>query len=113
MFDRLFGGAASAVPSINVRDAWGRASSGGAALIDVREVYEYKRGHAKGAKNIPLSQLQQRVKEIPQDRDVLLICQSGNRSMQAARFLQQHGISRVSNVTGGTITWLSQKLPME
>lgn len=105
------------VQEINVKEAWRRLSvSGGAsalALIDVREAWEYEGGHAKGAINIPLSQLQQRQGEVPRDREVLCICQVGGRSLMAARFLRQRGVERVVNVGGGTEEWASQGLPME
>jgi len=57
--------------------------------------------------------LGQRANEAPKDRDVLLICQSGHRSMQAARLLRQRGLTRVTNVTGGTTVWKMSGLPME
>lgn len=114
MLERLFGGAAK-IPSVNPREAWQRLSSGQPTpvLIDVREPWEYNSGHAKGSKNIPLSQLNKRVGEIPRDRDVLLICQSGNRSMNAANFLQHQGITRVTNVSGGTAVWRMHNLPLD
>ncbi len=115
MFDRLFGRPAGSVPNISPRDAWERysASNGDAVLIDVREVGEFARGHAKGARNVPLSQLSRRIKEIPANKDVLLICQSGNRSMQAAHVLKSQGYERVSNISGGTAVWRMSQLPME
>lgn len=115
MFDRLFGRPAGSVPAISPRDAWERVSTskGDAVLIDVREVGEFSRGHAKGARNVPLSQLNRRFKEIPTNKDVLLICQSGNRSMQAAHILKAQGYERVSNVSGGTSVWRMSQLPME
>lgn len=116
MFERLFGGATNPVPSLNVGDTWHRLTSKekpAPSLIDVREEWEFGRGHAKGAKNIPLSQLGKRVGEVPRDRDILLICQSGNRSLSAARLLQRQDISRVFNVSGGTSAWRMQRLPME
>ncbi len=115
MFDRLFGRPAGSIPSISPRDAWEQssASHSDAVLIDVREVFEFSRGHAKGARNIPLSQFARRFKEIPTNKDVLLICQSGNRSMQAAHMLKQQGYERVSNVSGGTTVWRMSQLPME
>ena len=115
MFERLFGGAGNGIPSANPRDAWARLSteSKSTTLIDVREGWEFSRGRAKGAKNIPLSALSKRVGEIPRDRDVYIICQSGNRSMQAARFLRQQGIERVFNVMGGTTVWQMHGLPVE
>lgn len=115
MFERLFGGAANSVPSLTVGEAWHRLSREKPApsLIDVREMWEFERGHAKGARNIPLSQLGKRVGEMPHDRDILLICQSGNRSQSAAKLLQRQGITRVFNVSGGTSAWRMQRLPME
>ena len=113
MFQRLFN--KSSIPSVNVKEAWEQlsAQNTSAVLIDVREVHEFRSGHAKGAKNVPLSQLQRRIQEIPTNREILLICQSGHRSMQAAQFLQQQGREDVVNVTGGTSLWKLHKLPME
>lgn len=115
MFDRLFGRASSGIASISPREAWEKLSTTAheTALIDVRETWEFSRGHAKGARNIPLSQLASRVKDIPTNKDILLICQSGNRSMQAAEFLKQRGIERVWNVSGGTTVWRMSQVPME
>ncbi|HYL44701.1 MAG TPA: rhodanese-like domain-containing protein [Ktedonobacteraceae bacterium] len=114
MFRQLFGGDKSRIPSVNPQEAWKQlsAASSSSMLIDVREPWEYANGHASNAKNIPLSQLQQRVDEVPGDREVLLICQSGHRSMQAAKFLSQHGKTQVVNVTGGTTVWQMHGLPM-
>jgi rhodanese-related sulfurtransferase len=115
MLDRFFGGSANQVASASVRDSWSRLSDVTPAplLVDVREPAEFKQGRAKGAKNIPLSQLGRRMQEIPHDRDILLICRSGQRSMQAANFLKQHGWTRLTNVAGGTLAWQRHGLPME
>lgn len=114
MFQRLFGGS-NPIPQIQAPEAWERLKpkKTEALLIDVREEWEYRRGHARGARNIPLSQLHQRSVDVPRDRDILLICQSGHRSMQAAKFLHQQGWERVTNVTGGTSVWQMHGLPME
>ncbi|WP_333646709.1 FAD-dependent oxidoreductase [Lacrimispora sp.] len=69
-------------------------------IIDVREPYEYERGHIKGAFNIPLSQLRERVSEIPKDRTVYLHCRTGQRSYNAALALQHLGFQNVVNVAG-------------
>ncbi len=115
MFQRLFGGGGSTIPAISAPEAWDRLKqkNSSSLLIDVREDWEYRKGHAKGARNIPLSQFQQRAKEVPQDRDVLLICQSGHRSMQAAKMLQQQGWEKITNVTGGTSVWKMHRLPID
>lgn len=114
MLERLFGGG-SKVPSVNPPEAWERLSAEAPApiLIDVREAWEYNSGHAKGARNIPLSQLGKRVGEIARTREILLICQSGNRSVNAAQFLQQQGFSDVVNIRGGSTAWRMHGLPIE
>lgn len=79
--------------------------SNGSKVFDIREVHEYKRGHIKGAVNIPLSQLQQRMTEISKDRPVYLYCQSGMRSRQAAKILGRHGYTDVADLKGGMMAW--------
>lgn len=115
MFDRMFGRASGSVERVSPRDAWEKIShaSQESALIDVREPWEFARGHAKGARNIPMSQLTRRINEFPRNKDIYLICQSGNRSMQAAEYLKQQGFARVLNVTGGTSIWRMSQQPME
>ena len=76
-------------PSITVREATARmqGAQSDALLLDVREVYEYVPRHPTGAVNIPMSQLQRRVGEVPKDREVLVICEHGNRSVNVTCFL--------------------------
>ncbi len=74
-------------------------------VIDVREVHEYKRGHIKGAVNVPLSQLQQRMGDIPKDRTVYLYCHSGMRSKQAAKQLGRNGYTDIAHLRGGMMSW--------
>lgn len=71
----------------------------GATFIDVREKVEYERGHLKGVNNIPLSELRERVDEVPKDRPVYIHCRSGQRSYNAVRALQNLGFDNVINVT--------------
>ncbi|PYE45433.1 rhodanese-like domain-containing protein [Paenibacillus barcinonensis] len=74
-------------------------------VVDVREPAEYNRGFIPGAVNIPLSQLQQRLSEIPQNKQVFLYCQSGMRSKSAAKILSKHGYDQISNLKGGVSAW--------
>lgn len=71
-----------------------------AYIVDVREVREFENGHIKGSKNIPLSQLRDRVNEIPKDVPVYLHCRTGQRSYNAALALQNLGYNNVYNITG-------------
>lgn len=86
-----------------------------AFVVDVREAWEYGEGHVPGAVNIPLSTLPQRLAELPKDRPILLVCNSGNRSGVAAEFLVAQGFDggRVYNLEGGTYAWASRGLPLE
>ena len=72
-------------------------------IIDIREKGEYAEGHLKGVPNIPLSELRERVNEIPKDRTVYLQCRSGQRSYNGCLLLQNLGYTNVVNVTGGIL----------
>ena len=76
-----------------------------AILIDVRTPAEYREGHIPGVANIPLDELEKRLGEIPKDKKVVLICRTGNRSAQGARFLRSKGFDNVFNSTGGMSSW--------
>ena len=71
----------------------------GAVLIDVRTPAEVAKGMAAAtAINIPLQEMPQRLSEFPKDKDLLIYCRSGKRSMAASKFLVEHGYPRVFNV---------------
>src|SRR5215207_4947215 len=115
LLSRLFGSPSPSSPTtpltVDVHEAH-RRQAAGALLVDVRDPAEWQQGHAPGATLIPLFVLTQRLAEIPLDRDVLLICRSGNRSGSAQRQLQQRGYARVFNVSGGMNAWSSAGLPL-
>ncbi len=73
----------------------------GACIIDVREKKEYELSHIIGAKNIPLSEIRQRINEIPKDEPVYLQCRSAQRSYNALMALKHLGYENVYNVSGG------------
>ncbi len=73
-------------------------------MLDVRSAGERKAGYIPGSTHIPLNELRQRVKELPPDREIVVSCQSGQRSYFAARFLMQRGF-KVRNLTGSYRTW--------
>lgn len=72
----------------------------GASIIDVRERGEYAAGHIRGAVNLPLSELRDRLGELPQDRPLYVHCRSGQRSYYACRLLAAHGFRDVYNIAG-------------
>lgn len=74
-------------------------------FIDVRTVGEFRANHVKKFKNIPLSHLIRQYKSLDPNKGVVLLCQSGNRSNQAAKILLKLGFKEVINVKGGIITY--------
>ncbi|HLQ70290.1 MAG TPA: rhodanese-like domain-containing protein [Bacillota bacterium] len=76
-----------------------------AQLIDVREPQEFKKGHILGARNIPLTQMKQRLVEMREDKPVYLYCQSGSRSARAAQLLHKKGFKDISQLKGGFKKW--------
>ena len=101
-------------PEISPRQAIDRQLRG-AQLIDVREAHERLRGHAEGALGVTLAELQAQPSRYVEDREteVLLICQSGARSMRGAEALLAAGYAKVASVAGGTDRWLDEGLPIE
>ena len=73
----------------------------GAYILDVREMPEYELGHIKSATIIPLSQLRDRIEEIPRDVPIYVHCRSGQRSYNAVLTLQAQGYTQVFNISGG------------
>lgn len=74
-------------------------------LIDVREDEEVAEGMIQGAIHIPLGQLPDRLDEIPQAEEVILVCRSGNRSGRALGYLEANGYKGLKNMTGGMLEW--------
>jgi len=97
--------------NINVSEAAQRFGDG-TYLLDVRTVEEWNESHIGGAVLIPLDELSARINEIPTDRDVLIICRSGNRSAEARDTLRAAGFTRTTSITGGINAWIAEGLPV-
>ena len=72
-----------------------------AMIIDVRKPSEFKEGHVKKAKNIPLDQLVNHVEDLDKNAECLIHCAGGYRSMMAASLFKKHGFKNIKNVWGG------------
>ncbi|HWI51536.1 MAG TPA: rhodanese-like domain-containing protein [Symbiobacteriaceae bacterium] len=75
------------------------------AIIDVRTPEEYAFGHIPGARLMPLDRLPQMARSLHPDEEIVLVCRSGNRSMQAYRFLERLGYRQLRNLDGGMLDW--------
>jgi rhodanese-related sulfurtransferase len=76
-----------------------------AQLIDLREPKEFEAGHILGARNIPMTQFNNRHKEIRPDLPVYLYCQNSGRSARAALNLKKKGYNQIYQLQGGFKTW--------
>lgn len=91
-----------------------RMMTEGALIVDVREPDEVAQvGYAGGEViNIPLSQIEDRWGEIPRDRDVILACAVGARSLKATYFLMFKGYDNVMNMHTGIARWVARGFPI-
>jgi NADPH-dependent 2,4-dienoyl-CoA reductase/sulfur reductase-like enzyme/rhodanese-related sulfurtransferase len=87
---------------------WGDLSESGAYLLDVRDPFEFRKGHVKDAVHIPLAALRNRIQELPTDREIWTYCYEGKRSYFALRILKQYGF-KVQNISGGYLLYLAVK----
>jgi rhodanese-related sulfurtransferase len=73
----------------------------GAFILDVRSQEEWDQVHIASSTLIPRDDLQNRLSELPRNRDIVVVCLSGHRSKEGMTLLQQAGFSRASCMTGG------------
>jgi len=76
-------------------------------MVDVRETGEWEAGHIAGAVHLPLGQLAERHRELDSNKEIIVICRSGNRSGLACELLSEKGYN-VVNMTGGLNTWTGE-----
>lgn len=84
----------------------------GAVALDVRERWEWQRGHIERALHIPLGELAERLHELPRGRQIIAVCRSGSRSGTLILPLRRRGYEIV-NLAGGLLSWHAHGLPLE
>ena len=80
-------------------------SRGKPLLLDVREPWEFQTCRIDDSTLVPMQELPARIAELDPAAETVVICHHGGRSLQVATFLEQHGFSRVFNLTGGVDAW--------
>lgn len=80
-------------------------------LLDVREQWEFDIGHLKGSELIPLGQLLHSLESLDTQRETVVICHHGVRSMRACYILEQYGFDQVINLRGGVDAWAKEVDP--
>ena len=93
--------------TIDVEPANEMIEAGGTFVVDVREIDEFATGHLPGAVNMPLQQMSDYGAFLPEDRDtpILVVCETGNRSLTGGLFLASLGYGDVRSINGGTTGW--------
>ncbi len=86
-----------------------------ATVIDVCEPDEFARGHVIGAKNVPLSQLEDKLSQVVKNKagHVIMVCQVGARSARAAATARKLGYDNVQSLSGGLKAWAAAGMPVE
>ena len=104
----------ASLPSVSLDQARAEHESGKALMIDIREAKEHATGVAQGVVLLPMSQVAQRISEIPKQahQSVLLICNTQNRSRAVTEALQEQGFTNIRYVNGGMSEWAKRDWPM-
>jgi rhodanese-related sulfurtransferase len=82
-------------------------------LLDVRTLGEYTQKRIKGAHLIPIDQVEKRINEIPNNRPIIVYCETGVRSSLVGRYLDRLGFNRVANLSQGIMGWQVRGYPIE
>jgi rhodanese-related sulfurtransferase len=75
-------------------------------LLDVRQPWEFERGHIAGSALMTMHTVPLRLSELDKKADLVVICEHGARSMQVAMFLENNGFSSIYNLAGGVSAWI-------
>ncbi|MEO8166085.1 MAG: rhodanese-like domain-containing protein [Betaproteobacteria bacterium] len=105
----------SGVPEVGAMEAVQLLNRKDAVMIDVRDAAEFSAGHAPHARNIPLAQLDKRIRELEKfkSRPAIVVCQTGSRSNAATALLKKAGFAEVVVLAGGIGAWQQANMPVE
>jgi len=101
-------------PSVSVQEARKMTQKRNVLLLDVRETDEVREQayNIRHAINIPLSEIESHLAEVPRDKVFVMACRSGKRSQRAFDILQANGFKNMTNMEGGMLDWEAQGLPV-
>jgi len=74
-------------------------------LLDVREDWELAIASVPDIVHVPMAQVAQRLAELDPNRETVVLCRSGRRSLEVAKLLERSGFRSVANLTGGILAW--------
>jgi rhodanese-related sulfurtransferase len=99
--------------NVNVAQTYALLDRPDVLVLDVREPWEYNRGHMPGVTLIPTGEIPYRLGEIPKDRPVIVVCRVGNRSDAVTTYLRERGYANIHNMEGGIEAWQGAGYPVE
>jgi rhodanese-related sulfurtransferase len=117
----LFSGGALFLPNLvrrgarlSVLQATQHMNQSKTLILDVRSIAEFTTGHLQNAKNIPLGELDARIKEVEKSKSniIITVCESGNRSASALTILSKAGFDQAFSIDGGMRAWKTQGMPV-
>ena len=84
----------------------------GAFILDIRRTDEFNLVHIPGSTNIPLTELPDRLNEIPKDRQIVVVCVRGNNAMTGRKILLAAGFTQVVSLGSGVVGWQWEGMPI-
>ena len=82
-----------------------RKAGSAALLLDVRDDWELSIATVPEVVHVPMGEIARRLGELDPEREIVVLCRSGRRSLEVARFLERSGFKSVANLTGGILAW--------
>lgn len=93
------------IPTVDVKATLEMKARDDVRVLDVREQWEYEVGHIPDVLHLPMSQIANRVNDIPTDKTLIVTCKSGQRSGRVTNWLKHSGYQEVYNMQGGILAW--------
>lgn len=98
--------------SVEVPEAIQMANQKQAVFIDVRKPEEFKTGSIPQARNLPRAELEAKLDSLPKNKPIILVCDQGRESAQAAAQLRKKGFNDAVSLAGGLRSWTKDGLPL-
>lgn len=104
----------SGIPSLSPYAATQLLNDGEAVFLDVRDDKEFKTGHIKGARSMPVAEVDKQIHDIEKfkERDVVVYCDNGMRASRVAGKLKKQGFAKLNTIAGGLAQWEKANLPL-
>ena len=92
-----------------------KMNSADTVIVDVRDPHEYIKGHIENSINLPLGKFSEKISTLEKNKNqaIIVVCQTGTRSVPACKTLGKAGFEQVFNITGGMQSWEDSKLPIK